>query len=296
MSEHVNEYLVRSQLWSRETMSNGEEVYSAFFHDTGENKTRVMHYHDFYEITFYLGSDNTIYRRNNEIYEIHRGDIILCSMFEPHVIECESNVRHERFIIGIDPDMMFSYCTKNCNLFSIFHSNKKNYPILQPTMWGFHKYMEAIAGAKNLDLTFGREVGEKAYIHQLLARIYDELRGQGFEEGNESKKVELRAQLVRYIESHLAEDITLNDMAEYTNYSVGHISRVFKEMTNNTLVGYMNEKRLQKAQNLLREERSIKEVAAEAGFNNYSYFYKAFKRKTGYSPEDYRKKYFNSEI
>lgn len=294
MNGGTNEYLQKSQFWSHETMSNGEEEYSAFFHDTGKNQSKIMHYHDFYEITFYLGSDSTVYIRNGESYEVRRGDIILCGMFEPHVIDCESNVRHERFIIGIDPDMMFSYCTNHCNLFRIFHSNKKNYPVLHTSIWEFQKCMAAIAGVKNLDLTYGREVGEQAYIHQLLARVYDELRKRGFEEGKESKKSELSAQLVRYIESHLSEDITLDDLAKYTNYSVAHISRIFKEVTNNTLVGYINEKRMQKAQNLLREEISIKEVAVEVGFNNYSYFYKTFKRKTGFSPEDYRKIYKNS--
>lgn len=289
MEDHSSKSQPEAQYWSRETMTNSEDEYSAFFHDTGYNRARLMHYHDYYEITFYLGSNSAVYRTNEAVYELHRGDIILCNMFEPHMFECDSNILYERFIIGIDPNMMFSCSTSNCNLFSIFHSNKKNYPILHASVWGFQKYMDLIIGFKNLDLKYGRELGEKAYIYQLLARVYDECRQHGFEEGRHSKKLEMSAQLVGYIETHLSQDITLDDLAGYTNYSVAHISRVFKEMTNDTLVGYINEKRLQKAKSLLRETMPIKEIADEVGFNTYSYFYKAFKRKTGMSPEDYRK-------
>lgn len=289
MEECTNMNLLKAQFWSRETMTNCEDEYSAFFHDTGHNRAKLMHYHDYYEITFYLGSNRAIYKSNDDVYEVHRGDIILCGMFEPHMIECDDNFLYERFIIGIDPNMMFSCSTSNCNLFSIFHANKKNYPILHSSVWGFQKYMDLIVGLKNLDLKYGRELGEKAYIHQLLARVYDECRQKGFEEGRQSKKLDLSARLVSYIETHLSQDITLDELANYTNYSVAHISRIFKEMTNDTLVSYINEKRLQKAKGLLKEEIPIKEIAMEIGFNNYSYFYKAFKRRTGMSPEDYRK-------
>lgn len=294
MRTQTNEKLLKAQFWSRQTMTNCEEEYSAYFHDTGNNRAKCMHYHDYYEITFYLGSNSALYKTNDNIYEVHRGDIILCRMFEPHMFECDSNILYERFIIGMDPNMLFACSTSKCNLFSIFHSNKKNYPILHSGVWGFQKYMDLIVEFKNLDLKYARELGEKAYIHQLLARVYDECCQRGFEEGAISKKLELGAQLVGFIETNLAKDITLDDLARYTNYSVAHICRTFKEITNNTLIGYINEKRIQKAKSLLKEEKTIKEIALEVGFYNYSYFYKTFKKSTGLSPEDYRRNISNN--
>lgn len=279
----------KAEYWPRRTMTNCEDEYSVYFHDTGNNRAKLMHYHDYYEITFYLGSSTVLYRTNDKVYEVKRGDIIFCGMFEPHMIECDSNVTYERLIIGLHPNMMFSYSTNNCNLFDIFMNNENNYPILHCDIWEFQKYMSLIVNFKNLDIKYGRELGEKAYIQLLMAYVYEDSHSRGFKKSAQSSKLQLGARLVGYIDTHLEQDISLDELSQFTNYSVAHISRVFKEITNETLIEYINEKRLQKAKNLLKEDKSIQEIAEMVGFNTYSYFYKVFKKMTGMSPEDYRK-------
>ena len=144
MEEYRNPILESAEYWPRDTMTNSEDEYSAYFHDSGNNRARQMHYHDYYEITFYLGVEKINYKTPERSYELQRGDIVFCGMFEPHMFDCESNLLHERFIIGIDPHMMFSCSTNNCNLLSLFHRNISNYPVLHSDVWGFQKYMDLI--------------------------------------------------------------------------------------------------------------------------------------------------------
>ena len=80
-----------------------ENDYHARMHEHGANDTYYYHYHDYYEITFYLGEQDTDYLRENVHYTMRKGDIIFCRMFENHIMDCPNNDGHMRFCIGMEP-------------------------------------------------------------------------------------------------------------------------------------------------------------------------------------------------
>lgn len=63
----------------------------------------------------------------------------------------------------------------------------------------------------------------------------------------------------------------------------------FKKITGKTLNAYIVEKRLERVATLLTTNLPIARIAESVGFNNYSYFYKAFTKVYGMSPADYRR-------
>lgn len=93
-----------------------------------------------------------------------------------------------------------------------------------------------------------------------------------------------------YVDEHLSEDISLEQMADYINVSSFYLSKLFKEEKGITFINFISEKRLEKARQLLEEtELSIKEITAEVGYNDQNYFSRIFKNKYGVSPKEYRK-------
>lgn len=96
------------------------------------------------------------------------------------------------------------------------------------------------------------------------------------------------AELVDFINAHLNEDLSLERLAHEVNYSEYYICRIFKKITNYTLTNYIIEKRISKAAYFLKGDLPISKVAENVGFNNYSYFYKTFRKMMGTSPVDYR--------
>lgn len=274
---------------TRQTMSNYEESYNAVFHETGLCDAYFPHYHDYYEISFYLGKSPGVYMINNKEYQVSQGDILLCGLFQPHLVKCRENTGHERFNIGMDPRLLLAFSSQENNLFRIFDQNKSKYPILHLGFWEFSKYGELIWQFRNLNIKYGKEMGEKALIYQMLAYLFNDSYESGYSDSVNLKHIELIAQIIRYIETHLENPITLDELSEETNYSVAHICRIFKEETRDTLMHYILEKRLQKAKGLLLGHLPISEIAIQTGFNSYSYFYRAFKRSTGIGPEEYRR-------
>lgn len=102
--------------------------------------------------------------------------------------------------------------------------------------------------------------------------------------------VSLRMQkILRYIEIHYAEDITLADLSQSANISKSECSRCFKLSLNTTPYKYLTEYRLSMAAQLLKHTNEpVGNIAACVGFRQMSHFGKCFREKTGYSPKAYR--------
>lgn len=102
--------------------------------------------------------------------------------------------------------------------------------------------------------------------------------------------VNLRMQkILRYIEEHYAEDITLADLSKSANISKSECSRCFKLSLNTTPYKYLTEYRLSMAAQLLKTtSEPVGNIAASVGFRQMSHFGKCFKEKTGCSPKAYR--------
>ena len=93
-----------------------------------------------------------------------------------------------------------------------------------------------------------------------------------------------------YIDHHYKEDISRTKLAEMVFLSPDHLARMFKRDTGETLVKYITDKRMAAAKEMLSQsDTPIYQVAIQVGYDNYSYFTKAFKQKVGLSPGDYRK-------
>lgn len=96
--------------------------------------------------------------------------------------------------------------------------------------------------------------------------------------------------VVDYVEKNLDQQFQLQDIAKAAFVSPFHLSRTFKHLTGQSIVDYVNEKRLSKAEELLvTTDIPIIEVAGKVGFNDAAYFATCFKNKKGISPMQYRK-------
>ena len=95
---------------------------------------------------------------------------------------------------------------------------------------------------------------------------------------------------VEYIDSHLAEELSVRDLATQCYVSADHLTRLFKKKYGMTVSEYIQEKRIRLAGELLqREDLTISMVANTVGFGNYSYFTEQFKKHYGMTPREYQK-------
>lgn len=246
-----------------------------------------LHYHDFYEIVIYLGNAG-IFQINGNEYLIGQGDIVLINMFDSHTLKYNKHTFYERFSISIDPSLLLSFNTENCNLLDIFSGSSENYPIFHVEGKCFDKYLNLIHQYSQQKPRYGQDIYEKAMLHQLASYLYSDCFTGIYHDTKESRHIALVAALIDYINTHLSEELSLDILARHVNYSPYYISRIFKNITSYTLTNYIIEKRISLAKQYITSNMSISQAAEAAGFHNYSYFYKTFCKFTGKSPADYK--------
>ncbi|WP_150275838.1 response regulator transcription factor [Paenibacillus tepidiphilus] len=93
-----------------------------------------------------------------------------------------------------------------------------------------------------------------------------------------------------YIDKNIGSSISLEHLSNLFFISPSYLSHLFKEKTGDNLIDYVNRLRMERAKRLLREgDEKIYKIAKTLGYDNAKYFFRLFKKLTGYTPEEYRK-------
>ena len=95
--------------------------------------------------------------------------------------------------------------------------------------------------------------------------------------------------LMKYVDENFQSKILLSDFAAQEGVSMGYLSMFIKRTLNQTFQEYVTTVRFHYAcQRILTQEKNLLDICNEAGFSDYRYFSKAFKQRTGGTPEEYR--------
>lgn len=93
-----------------------------------------------------------------------------------------------------------------------------------------------------------------------------------------------------YIDWNIEKDISLQVVSQHVGLSPSHFSKVFKDITGLNFIDYCIMKRVEQAKAYINEGIKVYIAAEKVGYNNYSYFSRLFKKTTGMTPEEYKKK------
>lgn len=108
---------------------------------------------------------------------------------------------------------------------------------------------------------------------------------------SDQRALEKARQILKFIEQHYSEPLSIQKMAEASGFSQSHFMKFFKQTFGTSFTGYLNTYRLTMASRLLlASEDNILTVAADTGFENLSYFNRMFKRRFGVTPGQFRKR------
>lgn len=115
--------------------------------------------------------------------------------------------------------------------------------------------------------------------------VCDLLMNHVIEEGNGKVVFEI----IRYIEEHLSEDLSVKALCEKFKISRNTLYRIADTYLRMPIARYIKKKRIEKAEELIKNGLSITTVAERMGFCDYVYFGKVFKAITGKTPTDVKK-------
>lgn len=98
--------------------------------------------------------------------------------------------------------------------------------------------------------------------------------------------------IINYIDRNCQKDISLDQVGEYANMSSYYLSKIFKHETGVNFVAYLTDRKIEIAKDMLvNTDVPIINIALDLSYHEPNYFSKVFKKSTGLTPTEYRKKY-----
>lgn len=264
------------------------------FHHLYDESPHSIHFHQhtFYELFFFLSGDVN-YIIEDRHYKLRQGDILLISKSDMHHADINACKPYERIVVWLTEDFFkqmllffkedFTACFQD--------AAAKNYRLIRPesqNIMHLKQLCTQISKAKH-----GTGIGNSAFLCAYLtefliyvSRSYYDALDSIKDDITENNKVN---QIIAYINDNLTENLSLDYLANEFYLSKYYLSRKFKEFTGLSLYQYIMKKRLLLARNMLRTGTSVMNTCFLCGFNDYSNFFKAFKREFGKNPSSYSK-------
>jgi AraC-like DNA-binding protein len=262
--------------------------YYAIAHLHKEEKTMDMHIHDCYEI-YYSISGGKQFLIDNRFYDINPGDLFIINQFESHYLAQINNMVHERIIISIYPDFLKEISTIKTDLNYCFTERNQIFnhriSLNKEQQYRFLYFIGKITTVNE----FGSEILERAAFMEMMVMINSLfINNHSLDTADSNFQYNQQVQeILSYINQHITDAITVEQLAEQFYISTSYICRIFKATIGTTINKYINARRITIAKSLLTMGLGVNEVCEKCGFNDYSNFLKAFTKAVGISPKKY---------
>lgn len=277
------------KIWDRPNpMPPGREF--EVYHPVDDDVQAIIyHNHPFYEIYFYIQGHNRIIVEGLDLLP-SRGDVLI---YPPGImhrnIHQDAQVPYERFYVFARREFLQSISAADFDIPATiaqmtrggqyyFHVNEQQLDELvaigdmmiesaehtEPAEKLMNRYRMGILMVDALTMMTSREIMPQSEYSKGMSR------------------------LIQYINLHVTEPLTLDDLADAFFASKFYILREFKRYTGISVHQYMIIRRIMLAQELIGQGVKPRDACARCGFTDYSSFYRSFKARTGLSPEQFR--------
>ncbi|GIP33991.1 AraC family transcriptional regulator [Paenibacillus sp. J2TS4] len=130
-----------------------------------------------------------------------------------------------------------------------------------------------------------------AELESLLQDMIHQVCGRIVEQKEKMETDHIVDYISQYVEAHFAEEIYLDELADKLKMSSGYLSTYFKSKTGSNFIEYLNGYRIEKAKEWLKStDWKVREIALKSGYQNINSFNRMFKKLTGITPGEYRKR------
>ena len=245
-----------------------------------------FHYHDFYKILLLISGDVT-YCIEGKSYALTPYDMVLINAGEVHRPIVHSDKTYERIILYVSPEFLDSYRSQTYALDLCFSQarEKKSGVLRMPSFKNSRLYQALLALEES---TSEEDYASDLYrdvlflefmIHLNRAAVHDSL--HFMETGEANEKI---LAILAYVNEHLTEELSIDALAEKFFTSKYYLMHSFKKETGYTIGNYLAIKRLRFARDLISKGMPATRACFESGFQNYSTFFRAYKKHFGVSP------------
>lgn len=254
------------------------------------------HLHNEIEWLYAVTGNMTIFVMDETII-LHPGEIIIINSYVVHSTMNDS-VENNVCLVQFNPDVLIHNTLISEYKYAIpfMCQDRFRYLVIQSEAdEQKHELAKLLleTASEFLKKPIGYEIMIKSNLYKLLALLY-RYRLVDYQQPEETgRRIQIKAKMtkvINYIEQHFDESIEVSQMAELVSLNTDYFSRVFKSVTGQSFIQYLNTVRISIAEKLLLStDRQITDILVETGFSSLSYFNRTFKKLKQCCPSDYRK-------
>ena len=278
--------------------SKGTEFFEAnlpiYVNRQNESFHIFQHTHDFLEIC-YVAEGKGFHYVNDQTIPVSKGDLFVIPIGTSHVFRPNSSRKNDHLVVynclfQMEPIIRFiqTYPIDD------FLENSIKYITHTDSTSCLH-YKEQGSELADLFNKLHQEFGHRAngfplmrftLIIQLLVQLSRYQPASKEPISHLSSSID---QVIDYIHHHFNQQLTLDQLAAMTGLSSRQFYRLFKQQTGQTFLQYLQNIRMNKSCELLRNStKKISEIANIVGYRDLKFFHSIFKRRIGVTPKQYR--------
>ena len=257
------------------------EIYTKFYQEKGTNYNFSGEKHSYWELT-YVDKGELLTTIDGVSYHLKQGDLIFYAPMQFHTQSTFEKISSSYLTINFK--MNFNHADLLCN--KIFSLKRDSYFIVT-------RLIEELSNdnlySNDLSLCYLKEL-----IIQMLRLDNSHFHSKPTTHMQQTYENELLNDILLYIDNNIYEKISVSTLCEHFCISTSMLHSLFRKNMNNTAKNYINELKLSKSKELIRNStHTLSEISEMLGFSSIHYFSKKFKSYFNISPTEYSKSIYN---
>jgi len=238
--------------------------------------TSKNHCHDCYEI-LYVASGEGKYIVEGREFDLYGRTLVLIRPLAYHTMRVDSPTTFDAYVLRFSQNMLSG---ETLSMFRRLIDGDENGRYFTPDV-----ISDALISAIDRFESAGKlpNLERDAYCRTLLSEIIILLSASSGEKMTFSDD-ELGARAMRYLNSNIEKNVSLDKLAGRFFVSKFHLCRAFKKYSGTSVHSYINHKRITYAKQLIESGETAQSAAFRVGFGDYSAFYRAYVKIIGHSP------------
>lgn len=257
------------------------EIYTKFYQEKGTNYNFSGEKHSYWELT-YVDKGELLTTIDGVSYHLKQGDLIFYAPMQFHTQSTFEKISSSYLTINFK--MNFNHADLLCN--KIFFLKRDSYFIVT-------KLIEELSNdnlySNDLSLCYLKQL-----IIQMLRLDNSHFHSKPTTHMQQTYENELLNDILLYIDDNIYEKISVSTLCDHFCISTSMLHSLFRKNMNNTAKNYINELKLSKSKELIRNStHTLSEISEMLGFSSIHYFSKKFKSYFNISPTEYSKSIYN---
>ncbi|MCR4566844.1 MAG: AraC family transcriptional regulator [Pseudobutyrivibrio sp.] len=281
---------LKSEFSTRQYMLSRD--FEIYYYSDSSLPAVAAHTHDYYEFYFFI-EGNIIMHIDGKSFVPTPGTMIVIPPSVPHFATLlNGDVAYRRLVFWVTSDFLFFlanisedylYLTDKADKANSFFIHKLNEIEFNTVQGKAFSLIDEIHSNR-----FGRDAKILLLVSDFILSANRLVHESLNPNTGENESDTLYQSLIQYIETHIDENLSLDNLAEKFHINKFHISHVFTDINGLSLHKYIIKKRLEMCKDAILSGADISTVSQNYGFSDYSVFYRAFVKEYGKSPKKYR--------